>query len=76
MRQVYVTKTGINKIGGCAMTLVRSHEKRNIKFNIADFNRIFDSFKKRRQNDVIVEPSVVRPAGIAHFATKRMLECV
>lgn len=49
--------TEIDKIGGYAMTLqVRSYEKRNIKLNIADFKGIFDGFKKRRQNDVTVEP--------------------
>ena len=58
------------------MTLKRSNEKHNNKFNIADYSRICDGFKKRRQNEVTVEPGAVRPAGIAMICRKRMLEIV
>ena len=38
--------------------------KENIKFNITDFKKIFDIFKK---NDDTVKPGVVKPAGIAQI---------
>ena len=57
-----------------AMTLVCSSEKRNIKFNFADFKRIFDGLKNWCQNDVSVERGVVKPAEIAQICRNRMFE--
>ena len=58
------------------MSVVHSQEKRNIKFNIADFNRIFDGFNNWRHNDVTVESDVVKPAGIVQICCNKMFENV
>ena len=64
------------------MTLVRSYEKRNIKFNIPlgsvmvlkRDGRMSYRRKKRRPNNVTVEPGLVRHARIAQICRKN--ECL